>query len=252
MKKKRTKKRAVANAARPFAAHAFEQRVEFLGRQPTIFVEREAYDRMYHIVDIADEEVGWLGTVERLPEGDFLIKEVFLLKQEVSPSQTELSEEGIALLYQELISTHPDGVDAANELRFWGHSHVRMGTSPSGQDNSQMGQFQENGCPWFIRGILNKLGRMEFTIYLWEAGVVIVDAAWSVCLAVDDSVRSELEEEFKEKVSSRRYVAPYKGPERAHVHILPGMGMNDAHLIDDDFDGMDGMGFGVPHNWRGT
>jgi hypothetical protein len=67
-------------------------------------------------------------------------------------------------------------------LRFWGHSHVRMGTSPSSTDENTPLNYQRLGLPWFIRGIFNKLGRAEFTVYLFEEGYRFIDVPW---VAVD-------------------------------------------------------------------
>lgn len=188
--------------------HTFANQIQFIGDVPMIYMTRDAFSRMWHFVDIADEEVGWLGTVEETTYGNFLIEEVFLLEQEVSAAQTEISENGIARLVQKLIDTRDDGVEVANKLRFWGHSHVRMGTSPSGQDDAQMRHFQQNECPWFVRGILNKLGRMQFDIFLWDAGVKITDAPWAIYDEfVDQSRRSEIEADFEDKVTKRTYPA---------------------------------------------
>mgnify|MGYP001580031306 CR=1 FL=1 len=201
------KRKSLPAPAYPFAQHAFGGQVEFLsgGGVPTVFITREAYSRMWHYVDIADEEVGWFGTVRVTKYGNYLIEEVFLGEQEVSAAQTEISGDGLAQIGQNLIDTRPDGVEQASKLFFWGHSHVRMGTSPSGQDEKQMDEFRENGCPWFIRGILNKLGRMEFTIFLWEAGVKIVDVPWAIYEHVDESIRAGIEAEFKAKVTRAVY-----------------------------------------------
>src|SRR3989344_5541461 len=201
--------------ARLFMPHSFANQVEFIdGGPPMVYMTRDAFSRMWHFVDIADEEVGWLGTVRQTRYGNFLIEEVFLLEQEVSAAQTEISEDGIAKLAQELIETRPDGVDVANSIHFWGHSHVRMGTSPSGQDETQMRHFQQNDCPWFVRGILNKLGRMQFDIFLWDAGVKITDAPWAIYDEfVDQSRRAEMGADFKAKGAARSYASyHYTGP----------------------------------------
>lgn len=197
--------------ALPFAQHSFGGQVEFLsgGGVPTVFITREAFSRMWHYVDIATEEVGWFGTVRMTRRSNYLIEEVFLGEQEVSAVQTEISGNGLAQIGQHLIDSRPDGVEQANKLLFWGHSHVRMGTFASGQDEEQMEQFRENGCPWFIRGILNKLGRMEFTIFLWAAGVKLVDVPWAIYEHVDQSIRPDIEAEFETKVKRRTY-RPYK------------------------------------------
>lgn len=205
--------RVVSNTPRvppptlPFVQHGFENKVEFLFERPrAVLISREAYARMWHFVDIADDEVGWLGTVERLPNGGFLIEEVFLLDQEVSGASTEISEEGVALLAEELF-TRPDGLELVNKLRFWGHSHVMMGTSPSSQDDKQMDMFRDNGCDWFIRAILNKRGRMEIDIYFFESGVMFKDVPWIIYQPIDQTMREEIRAEFDQKVTKRTYVS---------------------------------------------
>jgi hypothetical protein len=94
-------------------------------------------------------------------------------------------------------------MDVGSRLLFWGHSHVNMGTSPSGQDEAQMALFESQELEFFIRGILNKNGRMEFAIFLYESGVKIVDAEWAIYQPVDKSLRSAIEAEFKEKVQTQ-------------------------------------------------
>jgi hypothetical protein len=43
-----------------------------------------------------------------------------------------------------------------------------------------MERFGREGNPWYVRGIFNKLGRGSFTIYLFDRGLRINDAAWVV------------------------------------------------------------------------
>src|SRR3989344_9241616 len=107
----RKRKKFLPAPAHPFAQHAFGGQIEFLnGGVPKVFMTREVYSRMWHYVDIADEEVGWFGTVRITPYGNYLIEEVFLGEQEVSAAQTEISGNGLAQIGQHLIDTRPDGV----------------------------------------------------------------------------------------------------------------------------------------------
>ena len=188
-----------------FMPHYFERKVELIDHHtiPVVYMTRKIYSQMWHIVDMAPREVGWLGIVERIPSGNFLIKEIFIVEQTVSAVETEMSEDGIAKLAQELMGRE-NGIDAANAIRFWGHSHVRMPAMPSGTDDLQMEKFREDGCPWFIRGILNKNGQMRFDIFLWETGVKITDAAWTMFDEVDGAYREEIAAQFKAKVTVRK------------------------------------------------
>jgi len=91
-----------------------------------------------------------------------------------------LASEDIGKLTMALIDSGSDGLEKANKLRFWGHSHVHMGTSPSGTDERTMERFGREQMPWYVRGIFNKYGRAEFTLYLFDRGLRINDAAWAV------------------------------------------------------------------------
>lgn len=184
--------------------HAFEKKIELLADMPRVYVSRAAYNRMRYIVELADKEIGWLGSCKRIGN-DFLLEEVFLFKQEVAATTCEITPEGLAEFATEILSLRKDGMEVVNSLQFWGHSHVNMGTSPSWQDESQMDVFRESGHPWFIRGILNKLGRMEFTIFLYESGVKIVDPEWSIWEPEEESLRTEIIAEIKAKVFEKTY-----------------------------------------------
>jgi hypothetical protein len=165
----------------PFKAHHFRPRIQSLNpKTATVLITPQAYKEMLLYVEIGHKEVGWLGTVTKLESGDFLIDKTFLLEQEVTPSETELSAEDIGKMTEALLDQGDEGFEQANRLRFWGHSHVRMGTGPSGTDENTMRHRQEEGFEWYIRGIFNKLGRAEFTIYDFELGFAVCDAPWKV------------------------------------------------------------------------
>ena len=171
-----------SSTASDFKPHPFQPRIAQYRQRPMpkIVIAREAYAKMWLYVDIASEEVGWMGTAEQTADGNFFISQVWLLKQEVTGVETEMSNEGLSELATELLNNGEQGLKDWDNLRFWGHSHVRMGTSPSGTDQRTMQMLEEAQHPWFIRGILNKLGRIEFTLYLYEENLVVEDARWTV------------------------------------------------------------------------
>lgn len=165
----------------PFRPHNFQQRAQLMGKPAVkVLITPRAFQQMLLYVEIANKEVGWLGTVTRLSNDRFLIDETFLLEQEVTAAETELSVEGQNKLTEELLLNGEAGIEQINRLRFWGHSHVRMGTSPSGTDESTMRRFMDEGLEWYVRGIFNKLGRAEFTVYFFDRGYAICDAPWYV------------------------------------------------------------------------
>jgi hypothetical protein len=166
----------------PLRPHRASPRAELIikVKSPRVLITPDAYKRMNLYIEIAPKEVGWLGTVKRLDNGDFLIEEVFLVEQEVTGVETEMSVEGREKLVLDLLAHGDAGLDKSNTLHFWGHSHVRMSTGPSGTDENTMMQFGNEGHPYYIRGIFTKLGRGEFTLYLYEQGYRVLDAPWAV------------------------------------------------------------------------
>lgn len=178
-----------------FVPHSFSSEVRLLPRRgptrlPKIILSQQAYAQMCVYVEESDEEVGWLGTAIRRENGDIAIEKVFLFKQTVSPTETEISTEGIAELAAEFIGSGEAGMEDWNNMRFWGHSHVRMGTSPSPTDENTMVRssqssgpllcFQDTDYDFAVRGIFNKFGRAQFSIFLYSERLRIDDAEWTL------------------------------------------------------------------------
>lgn len=189
---------------RKFLPHQFGSKIELVSGLPKVLVTREAYEDMYCLVAETETEIGWLGTVTKIGN-NFLIEKIYLLDQRVHETTCELSIDGQAGLAMKLIET-----DEYNSLRFWGHSHVNMATSPSGQDESQMFKFATDaGCEFFIRAILNKSGRIEFTILLASIGVVIRDASWELFEPTNEDRRQRWRTEIAEKVKRITFVQSF-------------------------------------------
>ena len=117
------------------------------------------------IVDTCKEEAGWLGLVKEMPYG-YLVHKIYIPKQEVSATTTEIDADAMSALALEIM----DAGDDPNELRYWGHSHVDMGVSPSRQDEDQVEEYLDN-CELFIRGIYNKRGDSKVDVYDLKDGV---------------------------------------------------------------------------------
>jgi hypothetical protein len=182
----------------PFHQHDFHTRAEFLRmpKTPRILISDHAYRRMCLIVECAHKEVGWLGTVERMESGNFYIDEIFVPEQVVSGAETDPTDEGQYKVMNALAEMGEEGMKKIERLRFWGHSHVHMMTSPSSTDENTPLRYQRMGLSWFIRGIFNKHGRAEFTVYLFEEGHRFIDVPW---VAVD----AKTGEEFKIRAEER-------------------------------------------------
>ena len=174
--------------------------VSFLDNRYDVFILPEARNKMELYCDLSSGEIGWLAFVERFETQGFLITDCVLLKQEVNGSTTEIDPN--ALL--EFWNNTP--VEKHNLIKMWGHSHVNMSPTPSGQDNEQMEYFKD-GNPWFIRLITNKKREYHIDIYDYVNGIKVhMDQAdLKDYNPHANELRKSIEEEIKEKVKKKEY-----------------------------------------------
>ena len=150
---------------------------------PKIFIDIKALNKMKEYIRQSSLEIGWLGTCEKI-ENKYFITDVFLFKQEVHATTTEITTEGLSEFAMELLST-PNGLDIWNNMKVWGHSHVNMGTSPSTQDDKQVDVFAENADDFFIRIIANKKNDFRIDLYDFTSGVLYEQLPYEVDFGED-------------------------------------------------------------------
>ncbi len=192
-----------------FSPPAFRKADVEVSKPPKIFFTREAYDDIRGIVGLADGEVGWLGTVrrsEQIPE-HFIIEKIKLLKQEVSSVTCKLDAVAIGKHFTELMQTD-EGMDEANLLLSWHHSHVNMSVSPSSTDVNTFDALSENQ-EYYIRGIYNKKGDVNLTLRINLFGITFTNVSWDI---IDPRFEERLEqfaEEMNDKLDPEStYAAP--------------------------------------------
>lgn len=203
-----------------FNQHNFGCQIELNREIPKIFIKPGAFHKMEYYVSLSTNEISWLGTVQKLGE-NFVISDVYLVEQQVSLATTEMTKDGIVELGLELLSS--GGIDLCSSLKFWGHSHCLGPTSPSGQDESQMTTFLTDLSgtdSYFIRAIVNKHGRMQFTLYLDGGSIVVNDAEWSLYYQVEDGLKDVVESEIAQKVS--KMVPTFTGYGKNYLGYNPG------------------------------
>ena len=163
---------------------------------PKISININAMNKMKEYVRQSDLEIGWLGTSRRVGNV-FYIDDVFLFRQEVHATTTEITTEGLNefamdLLYEE------NGVEIWNNMKLWGHSHVNMTTSPSGQDDKQIEVFAENAEDFFIRIIANKSGDFRIDLYDFTTGVIYEKLPYEISYGADTDIIESLYKKIAE------------------------------------------------------
>jgi hypothetical protein len=169
-------------------------------RIPTVFYTAQVKGIIDYLVQKCTEEVGWLGTVQILESGDYLVDQIFVPRQTVCATETDIDTAAMGELAEELFAMNKD----PSTLFYWGHSHVNMGVTPSGQDETQIAEYLED-CPRFIRGIYNKRGDSKVDVYDVTNRVIHQCVPQRVQYSLPEETRTRLDQLITTNVQKRAY-----------------------------------------------
>ena len=163
---------------------------------PTVFYTPEVDAQMKFIVNKCNQEVGWMGLVTHYEDQNaFLVHRIMLPQQQVHSATTEISDEGLSEIAEELIAEDVD----TSTMYCWYHSHVNMAVSPSQQDEDQVAEYMSS-CPIFIRGIVNKRGDSKVDVYYRDHNIAYTCVPTAIFYNFDKDPLEGLEELIKERV----------------------------------------------------
>ena len=131
-----------------------------------VIIETPAWQKMVGLVNECDKEIAWHGLVEKRAKGEYVIKDIIVFPQTVTGSTVTSDETKYSLW----LMNQPD--DIFNSIRCHGHSHVNMGTSPSGVDTQYQEDILNNLNTFYIFMIWNKKGEHWCAIYDVESNIV--------------------------------------------------------------------------------
>ena len=158
-----------------------------------LYISAIAYLKMMLYVRDTSTEIAWHGTVKKHGKNIFQITDVMLYPQTVTGTTVTTEQDK----YNEWIQNLDD--DTHNSMRFQGHSHVNMATTPSGTDitfyNDILQVLPNND--YYIFMIMNKQGSMTLLIYDLAENIIYEneDIEYSI---VNDTQTQPLENGFTE------------------------------------------------------
>ena len=133
----------------------------------TVIFSRIAWEKQVRLVDEFSSEVGWHGLVRRDPDDatKFYIDDLITFPQEVTGA-TVTPTQGEYDRWNAMLPT-----EQRNTMRYHGHSHVNMGTSPSGTDTTFqkdiIGRLNGDGfTPEERERMMEELGDSAFYIFM--------------------------------------------------------------------------------------
>ena len=170
---------------------------------PKIYLDYNAYQKMKLYIDKNDDEVSWLCTVKdsinKQNQLEITITDTLMFEQTVSSVETEVTDEGMNQLANELLK-QADGMEIWNSIKAWGHSHVNMSVSPSVQDETQMELFSDHGHDWFVRIIANKKNDWRVDLYRYDLGIIYESLVPSILLPKEVALLKENIKKLEQKI----------------------------------------------------
>ena len=166
-------------------------KVQIIGEvdTPSINFTRKSIKWIEAIVSEHHQEVGFYCVVER-NDNSFTITDVFYPKHELATGVTcEIDPAGMQQIMMFLLENGRD--DDIQKLKAWGHSHVNMGVSPSGQDDTQAEELAKDNGDFLIRLIANKKGEMGITLYDLTRGLKFTDLDYSI-IETNDEINNKV------------------------------------------------------------
>lgn len=166
--------------------------------KPVIIVEEQASNKLWSYVHLCEKEIGWHGTVIR-HGNNFYIKDVFLFPQTVTAATVTTDDDA----YSTWILSQDDEV--FEHMRFHGHSHVNMAVGASGTDLAYQHDLLRDVQDFYIFGIFNKKGLINFCIYdvktniLFEQNDIVVQ---DYCTEFDAVIEDEIDRFVSQPVAT--------------------------------------------------
>lgn len=138
------------------------------GRRAIIKVTERAFIKQEALIQGFEKEIAWNGIATKESSGVYKISDILVHPQTVSGSNVTSDQEE----YQDWLMSQDDEV--FNNIRVQGHSHVRMGVSPSGTDRELYKKItsQLNKDMFYIFMIFNKMGDFFVLIYDLEDNIL--------------------------------------------------------------------------------
>lgn len=136
----------------------------YINRKATVYFSEMAWLKMQTLIREFDKEVAWHGVAHRGEDeskDEYYITDILVYPQEVTGATVNTDQEK----YEMWLMMHED--DVFNNIRMQGHSHVNMGTTPSGVDTTHQEKILaqlEDGM-FYIFMIWNKRGEKNIKIY---------------------------------------------------------------------------------------
>lgn len=174
----------------------------------TLFFTPVAYTKMLMLVSEFSDEVAWHGVAFRGDDPEkheYVVTDIMVYPQEVTGSTVNTDQEK----YQTWLMEQPDEI--FNHIRFQGHSHVNMATTPSSVDLTHQSRIldQLDDDMFYIFLIWNKRMEHNIKIYDLQKNLLFENGDINVALTTEGVDFTAFLAEAKSNVTRKTYTPSY-------------------------------------------
>jgi hypothetical protein len=161
-----------------------------------VLFDLKAFVKIKAYINKTDKEISGLGEVEvDHQNGIIKIVNLYLLPQVCTNETTNLTKDGIAKFYDDIISQNKD----CSKIRLWWHSHANLPVFWSKTDSDTINDFDleipENN--WFLSIVGNREGKIKCRLDIFQPINITTDnLPWSVEI-LDPEISKEVDIDFE-------------------------------------------------------
>ena len=171
-----------------------------------MIIKPSVYAKVMYLVDKCDKEISGLGRV-KIIGNEVHVVDVYLLKQTVTGSTTDIDGEAVSKLMYEC---YKDGGIEQGELLWWWHSHVDMEVFWSGTDMATIKDFGGKGR--IFATVFNKRRQMKSAYFQAPTDkypeLFVDNIQTEITENLSDAEIKQLDSEFNKLVKEPKYEQP--------------------------------------------
>ena len=174
-----------------------------------VYIDQGDWNKIMNYANAAYDtekcEIGGMSVVTQDTDGDWMIQNPVILKQEIGSTTCDLDKEELAKYYTEMAVKYKN-----IDFRFcWWHSHHTMSAFWSGTDLSSIEEYGEGESDLSFALVVNLKEEYKCRISVWKPIEIHKDIKLNIIKDIDDKIPVEILAEVKAKCETRSYKTTY-------------------------------------------
>jgi len=171
-----------------------------------VYIDKECWDKIINYAKAAYHtekcEIGGMSVVTQDKDGDWLIQEPVILKQEIGSTTCDLDKEELAKYYTQMAVKY----NKTNFRFCWWHSHHTMSAFWSGTDISSIDEYGEGESDLSFALVVNLKEEYKCRVSVWKPVEIHQDVELNIISNEPDvEIPLDIVTEVKEKCETRTY-----------------------------------------------